>query len=211
MAPGAKIAFFDVGSVLADYLDINDLPGIFETAYVAGARVHSNSWGSDDYGAYAQLSYEADAYMYYNDDMLIVVAAGNEGSTGFNTLGSPATGKNVLTVGASMPRLEQFDTVNPELTVAYFSALGPTDDGRIGIDLIAPGHYVMSALAGNLTALENSVRTGHGKVQFGVTKMSGTSMATPVVAGAALLVRQYLMDPNFWAAACLSGTYHRIL
>lgn len=68
--------------------------------------------------------------------------------------------------------------------IAEFSSSGPTVDFRIKPDIVAPGR-VKSASIG--TNMENA-----GQCQLGTS--SGTSMATPVVAGAAILVRQYFMD-----------------
>lgn len=208
MASDSKIAFFDIGNATYPYLDTYNTYNIFRTAFDAGARVHSDSWGSDSSGSYDWSSYYADTFMWDNPEMLIIVAAGNSGEDGFNTVGAPGTGKNVLTVGAAMPRLTDYDVVNPEITVAYFSSLGPTNDGRFGVDLIAPGYYIMSALAGNISALINAVSSGHGKLEAGVLKMSGTSMATPVTSGAALLIRQYLSNTNFWATNCVKGAVY---
>ena len=84
--------------------------------------------------------------------------------------------------------------------IAGFSSFGPTDDGRIKPDLVAPGE-IESAAAASVGDFE--FPTDYPRVQQGedaytdskytcaVMRIAGTSMATPVVAGAALLVRQY--------------------
>eukprot|EP00899_Mesostigma_viride_P020573 jgi/Mesvir1/28517/Mv13034-RA.2 len=69
-------------------------------------------------------------------------------------------------------------------SVAGFSSRGPTTDGRIKPEVVAPGVDVRSAQA--------APRDGEGSC--GLTKYSGTSMATPAVAGAAALVREYFEE-----------------
>ncbi len=86
-----------------------DLHALFQQAYVAGARVHSNSWGGNNQGDYNIESVQTDDFIYYNQDMLITFSAGNFGKDGNrdgvvdtgNMLAAPGTAKNVLTVGAS--------------------------------------------------------------------------------------------------------------
>jgi subtilisin family serine protease len=100
--------------------------------------------------------------------MVVVVAAGNEGLN--HMIGTPAGAPSAITVGASF-RTEQQVTM-----VAEFSSRGPaTQTGAIKPDLLAPGVNVLS------TGLQH---------QF--IRLSGTSMATPYVAGlAALLLEQH--------------------
>ena len=49
MAPEAKLAFFDLGMTDRSFLKVPALIDIFQSAYDAGARVHSNSWGNLGY------------------------------------------------------------------------------------------------------------------------------------------------------------------
>jgi hypothetical protein len=46
MGPEAKLAFFDLGMTERSFLKVPALTDIFQSAYDAGARVHSNSWGN---------------------------------------------------------------------------------------------------------------------------------------------------------------------
>jgi hypothetical protein len=100
--------------------------------------------------------------------MVVVVAAGNDGLN--HMIGTPAGAPSAITVGAS------FRTDQQVTMVAEFSSRGPaTQSGAIKPDLLAPGVSVLS------TGLEH---------QF--IRLSGTSMATPYVAGlAALLLEQH--------------------
>lgn len=86
----------------------SDLNQLYQQAYNAGARVHSNSWGSAAAGDYTIDSANSDTFVWNNRDMVITFSAGNEGidanSNGVidnDSMGAPATAKNVLTVGAS--------------------------------------------------------------------------------------------------------------
>ncbi|GJP30633.1 hypothetical protein CLOM_g4168 [Closterium sp. NIES-68] len=69
-------------------------------------------------------------------------------------------------------------------SMARFSSWGPTPDGRIKPDITAPGEGIWSAKS------NRNLR----QPSCAVTQMSGTSMATPITAGSAALLRQYFMD-----------------
>jgi serine protease AprX len=99
--------------------------------------------------------------------LVVAVAAGNEGP-GTCTIGAPGAAAGALTVGAMA------DTAAGGFRQASFSSRGPTADGRVKPDVSAPGVAVTSALTGTTT---------------GYVTQNGTSMATPFVAGVALLMR----------------------
>ncbi len=201
-------------------LNLNDL---FRQAYQNGARIHSDSWGYDDNGDYHTDSRNLDMYVWSNKTMLVLVAAGNSGTDAnsngiidLGSVGSPATAKNCLSVGASenyrlsggystyrygielWPSDYPSDPVRsdypsrpdePQGMVA-FSSRGPCTDGRIKPDLVAPGSDIIS------TRSRRSSDTGWGTVSGNTNYiyMGGTSMATPLTAGAAGLVRQWLVE-----------------
>ena len=85
-----------------------DLMDLYQQAYDAGARIHSNSWGSSTNGAYTTDSANTDGFIWNHPDMTITFSAGNaardanrDGLIDPDSIGSPSTAKNVITVGAS--------------------------------------------------------------------------------------------------------------
>ena len=203
MAPDGKISMFDLGMTNREYLKVPAVSEIFNSAYKAGARVHTNSWGNFG-GIYGQMSYDVDAYLSENEDFLILFAAGNSGHDGASTIISPGNSKNCLSVGAMQLRGVLGDKpFDANSRIASFSSIGPTFDGRIKPDVVAPGDFIMSAFAGPSANLEAALSAGTSvEGSCAVHQMSGTSMATPVTAGTALLVRQYFMDSQFWGSTC---------
>src|SRR5260370_13234393 len=87
-----------------------------------------------------------------------------------------------------------------EDTIASYSSKGPPlVDHIVKPDLVAPGNQVISLLAPNSTLAANYPRTlvsdsiyetGISGVSTDYLRLSGTSMATPVVSGAAALLLQ---------------------
>ena len=104
----------------------------------------------------------------------VIIAGGNSGDN-FFTLDSPGLSAKVITVGA----------VNSYDQVADFSSRGPSPDLRMGVDICAPGVDIISTQA-NISGLS--------AVEGNYTAKSGTSMATPFVAGAVALLLQ--SNPN---------------
>jgi subtilisin family serine protease len=102
---------------------------------------------------------------------------------------SPAAGKGAIGVGAYKNKVHaglQGNTPYPIGALSNFSSKGPTSDGRIKPEITAPGENVESAVASSSILTPVSRTTQFGPVGF----QSGTSMASPVVAGGVALLLQ---------------------
>jgi len=181
-----SVRIFDGGG---GWIGPNDYFEIIEVAAQnTDSYIHSNSWGTtvnlgaylDSSEAYDAAVRDADRGTGNNEPMVVVVAAGNDGP-GQNTVGAPATAKNVIGVGATenfMPEPDFIYVDNPD-NVASFSSRGWTDDNRVKPDVMAPGEAIIS--------------TGEDG-QDHYYGSSGTSMACPAVAGAATLTVEWYED-----------------
>jgi PGF-pre-PGF domain-containing protein len=215
MAPEANLVFqavMDSDGSLGG-INTNNLTGLFNDAYDQGARIHTNSWGiRSSNGVYNTLAQQVDEFMWEHPDMLILFAAGNDGfdsdSNGVidnGSIQSPGTAKNCIAVGASENyRIDKISTygiyysANPVISqdykanniegIAAFSSRGPTDDERIKPDIVAPGTFIAS------TKTSQPSWYDWGGINDYYAYSGGTSMATPLVAGSAALVREYYTD-----------------
>lgn len=177
MAPNAQLLFQDIGNDTSGCLSITNLGGTLRQAHAAGAGIHSASWGSSSAGAYSGSDRIVDNTLSEIEDLIFVTSAGNDGP-GATTVGSPGNAKNSITVGALGHAGAR--------TIASFSSRGPTLDGRVKPDIMAPGSSTISASGDSSTTLT---------IEAAASKpLSGTSMAAPTIAGNAGLVRQYFMD-----------------
>ena len=142
-------------------------------ANLMGFKILSNSWGG---GGYSKALY--DAIQGYNlpdaGSMLFIAAAGNSGSNNDVTPHYPCSYNlnNLICVAA---------TDNND-SLASFSNYGATT-----VDIGAPGHYIYSTVPTGSCELCNST---------GYDYLSGTSMATPFVSGAAALIKAKFPDIN---------------
>jgi hypothetical protein len=245
----------------------SDLHTLFQQAYNAGARIHSNSWGSNAAGDYTLDSANADDFIWDNKDFVITFSAGNEGidanANGVvdnDSIGSPATAKNVITIGASendrqgnyqcdtsltyqshdayqpsttcsgmggqnilgtygvrwpadypAPPLSTDSTAGNAQQMAAFSSRGPTDDGRIKPDVVAPGTWILSTYSerhqegyGDPVNPQNGAYQvdGWGMPRNGFYKyFGGTSMSNPIAGGAAAVVRDFYQKAYSYSAS----------
>ncbi len=122
---------------------------------------------------------------------IVCVAAGNDGPDR-STIGSPGAARWVIAVGAC----------DDNDQVPDFSSRGPTEDGRMKPDVVAPGVDIVSCRAGN---------AGLGQpIGKDYTSATGTSMAAPHVAGLAALIKQAKPDatPQLVSEALTSTAKH---
>ncbi|MCX6032250.1 MAG: S8 family serine peptidase [Chloroflexi bacterium] len=208
---GTKI-FKNAGSYDISVCGYSDA-GVVAASFNAGATFTSNSWGDSfaagAYDASAQaydtLTRDASAATPGNQEMLHIFAAGNDGS-GANTVGSPGTAKNVMTVAATENVRDQgvadgcnLSSANNADDIASFSSRGPTDDSRVKPDIAAPGTHVQGPASQDPGYDGSDVCGGspnppnkyYPSGQTLYTWSSGTSHSTPAVAGAASLTYEY--------------------
>lgn len=98
----------DPMSLTAGLGGIGRYQDLFNEAYKDGARIHTNSWGSGP-GKYADAGLEIDRYLWDHKEMVVLFAAGNEGTDAGvpdgkvdpGSIGCEASAKNCIAVGAS--------------------------------------------------------------------------------------------------------------
>lgn len=192
---------------------------MLEDAYSRGARVFlggSVPEGGESLVRYGIYSFQRDAFAWSRQDMLIVEAAGDEGTDadgdGRVDAGSLLGGscaKNVISVGGcegtgsgqegglsyrelaryftgsfSASPLEEDASADDPRGMAAFSSRGPTDDGRIKPDLVAPATALPVPASGS-GGPPGSVGMSEG----GKTMGYGTGLAAAILAGEASVMR----------------------
>ncbi|MFI6338409.1 S8 family peptidase [Streptomyces sp. NPDC050535] len=169
VAPGARLIS---GKVLDDEGSGQEsgLVAGAQWAVAQGAKVINLSLGGPDSPGDDPLEQAVDE-LSASSGALFVIAAGNEGPDA-GTVGSPGSAAAALTVGA----------VDRTDAMAEFSSRGPTADGSLKPDLTAPGVDIVAAKAAE--GMDGDPAAD------GYVSMSGTSMATPHVAGAAAILAQ---------------------
>jgi subtilisin-like proprotein convertase family protein len=230
---GSSVIFDNSGAPTGDFT-FPDYTTLESNAYNDTMRISSNSWGASD-NTYTIDSQEYDALVRDaqpsgapfpaagNQEYVILFAAGNDGS-GSNTVGTPGTAKNIITVGAAEGVLAMggadgcgvgdtgADSIND---IIGFSSRGPTSDGRRKPDIVAPGTHITGGVAQASIASPTGSGTGAQLACFNATGVcggtggsnffpsagqqwytasSGTSHSTPAMAGYAALIRQFFIN-----------------
>ncbi|MEU7425208.1 S8 family serine peptidase [Streptomyces sp. NPDC040750] len=177
VAPDATLA---VGKVLGDEGSGSEseiIAGMEWATRDVRARIVSMSLGTSEPSDGTDPMAEAVDTLSKETGALFVVAAGNTGAP--SSIGSPGAADSALTVGA----------VDAGDHAAYFTSAGPRfGDNALKPDLCAPGVDILAA--------RSQLVPGSGYY----TSMSGTSMATPHIAGVAALLAEEHPD---WTGARL--------
>jgi len=192
--------------------------GTLLEAFAQGRRIHLERQGIADSGAYGAEARTIDRFVWAHPEMLVVAAAGNaavdlqpaDGVADAGTVGSPATAKNVLAVGAAEGRrdvartwaeswpedfavqpiaLDRMAQADGPQGLAAFSGRGPCADGRIKPDLVAPGTFVVVPRPADSDFTGWGVAADTNQIHVG-----GTGVAAEQAAEAARQARQWLAE-----------------
>jgi serine protease AprX len=218
VAPGVNLIDLRVLDENGAGTDSTVIAGIQEAIALESTyniRIINLSLGRGIYESYTQDPLCQAVESAWKSGILVVVAAGNygrlsvDGSNGFGTITAPGNDPYVLTVGATKDNGSPSPSAE---TLASYSSKGPTTYDHIAKpDMVAPGNDVISLAAPGAT-LEGDypaelVTGNNGNNDY--FTLSGTSMATPAVVGAAALMlqQQSSLTPDQVKARLMASTY----
>ena len=178
--PGAATNRGNAWAACITYGNQRDLSSATLYSYLVAAMndraaIHSNSWHLEPgHPQYDQTFRDVDRFVWDNEDNLVIGSAGNRNEN----FGPPGTAKNALCVAASerFPNHMNLSDGNP----------GPTNDirPRRKPEIVAPGCNINSAKGGTSCSIR----------LWAPSPFCATSWATPAVAAAAAMVRQYFLE-----------------
>ena len=158
------------------------------------ARIAINAWGlNGNYGEYTADSRSVDQFVKDERTLLPVFSVGDWDGNGVSSVTAPSTAKNVLSVGVSTTGSGGSP---PQGSVDSVSREGPTADGRIKPDVVAPGIEICSGRAEEART-PSGFACGTGTHDNGdplYMSLSGTSQSASVAGGLAALTREFLRE-----------------
>lgn len=206
MAPKVSIKSYTWDSDSAEVISEVTNNGLLISNHSYGIPIY-NSQGSFNVpdawymGCYSDAARNWDQIVYDYPYYLPVMSAGNEGTTtysgglafGYDKLTGNKTSKNPLIIANANPNVHPVTGVMTSLVINNGSSQGPTDDGRIKPDIAADGTGLYSTSNASDTSYDTA---------------SGTSMASPSVAGGLILLQEHYNDlhpSEFMRSATLKG------
>ncbi len=177
----------NVSNLLAAIASLQEVNGNGKLLQIHGVNISIGHGFDPEWFACGQSPLCVEVDRLVRSGVVVVVAAGN---TGYGTVSSKLLGPVATTLALTIN-----DPGNAELAitvgaahresphqygVSYFSSKGPTGDGRLKPDLVAPGERVLSCAAGSK---KQGLQAKGQDADY--LEDSGTSMAAPHVSGAA--------------------------
>jgi subtilisin family serine protease len=171
----------DVSTVIAAIQMIQELNGYGRQILIHGVNMSLGYNFLPEWFACGQSPVCVEVDRLVRSGVAVVIAAGNTGNGFMLTINDPGNAELAITVGATHRDMPH------RYGVSYFSSKGPTGDGRLKPDVLAPGERIVSCGAGpDLDTYKKNagplpVDTGKNSAFY--LERSGTSMAAPHVSG----------------------------